>query len=337
MINIYIGLSKNQIFSYESLIKKTTKDSFFKILITNKTLDFNPKLWDKIICSEESFNNQSDNRLNELKNIIFKIKQYKLIIKKLNTYKKEKKITLYFTYIEDILTNYLLFSFNKNIEGVVIEDGTLNYYNHSIKSIKKSKIFIKYFLSKINGISFKPYKGHSSGIEYDHVVKQYVRSPKLSLFPEKSFQLPYNKRKVNLNDTILIIGQEAYINLYGYNLYIERIKELFKIIKNNQFYNSCSKIYYKPHRNGRRIDYSILNKEFNEKEIELLSPNKPLEDLYFNDLGSKFIFAFDSSALINIYLETDDFLKDKIEFNSLLKYNKELKPIFERFKFKIFE
>ena len=335
MTNIFIGLSNNQIKSYESLLEKGIKGN--NILIANSSLNFDQTLFSKVILSESSFNNQASGRLQSIQNITNKISEYKRIVKALKLYKRDKDITLYFTYIEDVLTNYLFFSFNKNLRGIVVEDGTLNYYNHTIENLDKKKVYLKKVLSSLYGLNFTLYKGHSSGIEYNKVIKQYVRSPKLSMFPEKSEELPYSKRSANLTDTFLIIGQEAYINESGKELYNTRLQQLFEVIKKNDGYNTVSKIYYKPHRNGERIDYNLLYDAFLDKEVEVLSANEPLEDLYFNEIGSENIFSFDSSALLNIYLEAAEEIKSKIKFTVLLKYNKELRFIFERFNFKIIE
>ncbi|ARV07281.1 hypothetical protein BTO04_11545 [Polaribacter sp. SA4-10] len=337
MINIYIGLSKNQISSYEAIIKDEKKTNCQNILISNKTLKNDLKLWDKVIYAKESFNNQSTGRLSELKNIIIKVKQYKQIIRELNIYKKEENITLYFTYVEDVLTNHLLFSFNKNMKGIVVEDGTLNYYPHTIKSLSQKKVFLKWILSNSYNVRFKYYKGHSSGIENRNVIRQYVRVPELSQFPEKSVKLKYPTRKLNVTDTVLIIGQEGYINQLGENRYINNLKDLVKLIQSKNDYPQIEKIYYKPHRNGKRIDLEYLKTLFLNKEVVYLKSDEPLEDLFFNKLGSKHIYSFDSSALLNIYLESEDSVKRKLNFNVLLRYNNLLKPIFQKFEFNIYK
>lgn len=337
MINIYIGLSKNQISSYEEIIKGKEKTNCQDILISNKTLKNNYELWDRIIYAEKSFNNQSNGSLSELKNIILKIKQYKKIIKELNFFRKEKQVTLYFTYIEDILTNYLFFSFNKNLKGIVVEDGTLNYYPHTIKSLSPKKVFLKWGLCNLYNVRFKYYKGHSSGIEYKKVIKQYVRLPELSQFPEKSIKLNYPKRKLKITDTILIIGQEGYINQLGQERYANNLKDLAKLIQSKSCYSQLEKIYYKPHRNGKRIDFKQFKTLFSNKEVVYLESDKPLEELFFNKLGSKHIYSFDSSALLNIYLESEESVKKELNFNVLLRYNNSLEPIFKKFKFNIYK
>jgi len=335
MTNLFIGLSNNQISSYKSIIEKNKKKNDVNILISSSTLSIESKFWDKIIDTSNSFNNQSSSFYTSLKNIYFKIITYKKIISQLQQYKDEKEITLYFTYIEDILTNYLLLSFNKNLKGIAVEDGTLNYYHHTIKSLSKKKFFLKWFLSNFLGVRFKFYKGHSSGIEYEHVLKQYIRVPELSLFPNKSIQLPFEYTNISFNNTALIIGQEPYINVYGRELYDERLIKLIEILKSKPYFNTLTKVYYKPHRNGERIDYNKLKENFHNINLEILDEEESLEELYFEKLESKFIYAFDSSALLNIYLEIDNHSKQNISFDVLLKYNTSLKPMFKKFNFNI--
>ncbi|TNJ47048.1 hypothetical protein KFZ70_05430 [Tamlana fucoidanivorans] len=335
MTNLFIALSNNQVSNSSILAKEMKHDK--NILITSRKLNFNEAIFSKVICVEQSFNNQSTGVIKSVRAIIAKIKSYKKIVDRISYLKNEKDITIYFSYIEDILTNYLLFSFNKNVKGVVVEDGTLNYYSHTINSISKLKIYSKWLLSKWYGIPFILYKGHSSGIEYDFVKEQYVRSPEISLFPEKSKQLKFSKRYLDLSQTILVVGQEAYINMYGKEMYLKRLKELIEIITESDSYSTSKKIYYKPHRHGGRVENSFISNLFGDKEVVFLDSDAPLEDLYFNQLKSKHIFGFDSSVFLNIYLETDEAVRNEINFNVLLVYNKKMKPIFNRFNFNIFE
>jgi len=335
MINVFIGLSNNQISNYELLLPKLRGD--FNILVTENTAYNNEIGFCKIIFAEDSLKNQASGFLNSLKNIVNKIKVYKKVIIQLKEYKNVNDIRLYFTYVEDILTNYLLFSFNRKLKGIVVEDGVLNYYNHDINYLSSSKVFLKKILSDLYGVPFKKYKGHSSGIEYEHVLKQYVRAPNLSLFPEKSKRLPHLRKTVNLTNTILIVGQEPYINLFGYTAFIKEQKLLFNYIINSIEYKTVSKIYYKPHRNGKRIHNDAVFNKFLDKELVFLSAEESLEDLYFSKLGSKFIYSFDSSALMSIFLEADDDIQEKIQFKVLPKFTKQLKNVFNKLKFIVLE
>jgi len=337
MINIYIGISKNQVSSYEEILKLDENSSSVNILISNKTIKNSSVLWDEVIYADKSFNNQSTSGVSAIYNITKKILQYKQVVKRLKKYKDKKNTTLYFTYVEDILTNYLLYSFNKNIKGIVVEDGTLNYYPHTINSLSKKKIYLKWMLSNFYGLRFKLYKGHSSGIESKNVSKQYVRVPELSMFPNKSEKLPYPKRNISFTNTFLVIGQEGYINQLGEKRYNENLKELVHLMRSDANYADIKTIYYKPHRNGKRINFLWFQKQFNSKEVIYLESDEPLEDLYFNKLGSRHIFSFDSSALLNIYLESKDDQRGNLNFNVLLKYNYLLEPIFKKFKFNIYK
>lgn len=336
MINIFIGLSNNQISSCELILNQNNNVNQYNILVSNKTLKINTTLWDEIIFSENSFNNQPKGMASSFLIIYNKIKQYKSIISKLEKFNKEKEITLYFSYIEEILTNYMLLSFNKNLKGIVIEDGTLNYYSHTISNIPITKRFLKWGLSNIFGIRFKLYKGHSSGIQYEHVIKQYVRLPELSLFPNKSVLLPYPIRNIPLTDSILIIGQEPYINMYGLERYNKTLNELVTLIKKNHDFNDIKKIYYKPHRHGQRIDYNGIKEVFKNRQVEILDGDDSLENVYFEELRSRHIYTFDSSALLNIFLESSEINKSKVSFNVLLRYNVLLEPIFKKFNFNIY-
>lgn len=335
MTNLFIGLSKNHIDSFEAILDQNKNDNM-NILITSNAILFNKFLWDEVISIDESFNNQSYSTISSIYNIYNKIRNYKKIIARLDKFRNEKKITLFFTYIEDILTNYLLLSFNSYLIGVVVEDGTLNYYGHTIKNISPLTRYSKWILSNCIGVKYRFYKGHSSGIEYDHVVKQYVKMPELSVCPEKSVQLPFSTEIFKPEETVLIVGQEAYINMSGLKRYQNALKELIELINKKNYLKTVKKVYYKPHRHGQRINYNILKENLIDKEVEILEKDMPLERLYFEKLKSKYIFSFDSSVLLNIYIESCKESREMLDFNVLLKYNKELYTIFKKFKFSIY-
>ena len=82
MINIFIGLSNNQISNYELLLPNLKGD--VNVLITENS-DYENKLgFSKIILAEGSLKNQATGFFNSLKNIINKIKVYKKVIAELN-------------------------------------------------------------------------------------------------------------------------------------------------------------------------------------------------------------------------------------------------------------
>lgn len=337
MINIFIGLSNNQISNCESILL-SLKGNNHNILITNKTLEFQSNLWDEIISSEITFNNQPTGLWSSLALICSKIKSYKQIVKQLRKYSTSKEITLYFSYIEDILSNHLLLSFNHHLKGVVVEDGTLNYYLHTIKNIPPKKRYMKWLLSNLMFLRYKLYEGHSSGIEYSHVEQQYVRIPELSMFSQKSKLLPFTEKEINLKNNILIIGQEPYTNMFGLETYLNALLKLIKIIKQSPDYENIKDVYYKPHRHGQRIDYkTILSDNFQNKEVSILCSDKPLEKIYFEQIKSKNIYSFDSSALLNIFIESSEENRKNISFNTLLRFNFALEPIFKKFNFNIYK
>lgn len=335
MTNIFLGISQNQIFSYEAILKINI-NSEKNILVTNETLHYDKSLWDSILFTEGTFDNTASGPFSSIFNIYIKIKKYKKILTALEKYRKLNNICLYFTYIEDILTNHILFSFNKDLKGVVVEDGMLNYYNHTINNISTRKMYLKWLISNCMGVRYKFYKGHSSGIEYDHVIKQYVKLPELSFFPKKAVQLPYKRYDFESTETALIIGQEAYINMFGIKRYSKALKDLLVLLREKPYFKHITKIYYKPHRNGQRIDYNLIRQHVNDKTIDVLKGEIPLEGLYFEKLRSKYIFSFDSTVMMNIYLESSFESKKELDFNVLLKYNKDLYPVFKKFNFNIY-
>ena len=73
MINIFIGLSNNQVSSCESILKENKKERDKYVLVYNRTLFIQTGLWDEIVYAEEPFKNQPTGKLSSLLNIYFKI------------------------------------------------------------------------------------------------------------------------------------------------------------------------------------------------------------------------------------------------------------------------
>lgn len=337
MINLFTGLSQNQINSYEKLIDENVIYKGYNVLITNFSLMYDEKLWDRVVVSPRTFDNKSENVFQAIAGISSKVLEYKGLIHSIKEYRNSKEISLYFTYIEDVLNNNLLFNFNKNIRGFVVEDGTLNYYDHTIKNLSRKKVLLKWLISNVLGVPFVFYEGHSSGIDYDHVLAQYVRSPLLSVAPNKSLQLPYNKYSIQSQNSILIIGQEAYINMFGKERYESSMKRLMSIVLDNNDISSVDKVYYKPHRHGKRLNYELLYSKIDRSKLEILDGEQALEELFFENLRSNEIYGFDSSALLNIYLEMGEKSRKHVKINVLLNYNTKLESIFKKFNFNIFK
>lgn len=334
MINIFVGIAQNQVDIHQNLIKQLGKENEYNILVTSELITYDNEMFQKVISSGRSFNNNATTNIERLESIIYKTRHYKKIVKQLYDYKKVKDITLYFCYIEDILTNHLFFYFNKNIKAIVVEDGTLNYYNHTIKNISKLTFTLKTLIAYLYGVKIKKYKGHSSGVDYDKVECQYVRLPNSAISVKKSKQLEIEKVEVNnFSNSVLIIGQEPLEDHIGENEYYRQIVYLLTKIKELKGYNSLDKIYYKPHRNGKNINRELLNSII--KNIVFLDSNTPLENMYINELKSKYIFGFKSSAAINIYMRLTEESRRKLKFNMLLTKDDALKALFVKLNFNI--
>ncbi len=334
--NIFVGLSQNQINNYELVIKQLNIQEENNILLTSQTLSFDKSLYNQIYVSNISFDNQSNSLIENLKFIYKKIKNYKHLVKQIEHYKHHKNVWVYFSYIEDILSNYMALSFNKNAKGIVIEDGILNYYKHNLNSLDIKKVLMKYFLSNIMGLRFKLYKGHSSGIDYEHVIKQYVRLPEFSINPKKSEQLIIPKKSIKkFNNSLLILGQEVSEIKLGNKEYYKRITLLFDKATEIAKKKRIKKIYYKPHRHGKRLDNQFIKNKLKDFAYEILNASEPIENLYFNQLKSKYIFGFNSSVIINIPVEIDN--KNMPEIYVFLEKNDPLYNLFKYLKVNIYK
>ncbi len=334
MIHIFIALSKNQLYNCETIIRQENISKEKTVLLSSKTFDINTAIFGELYLLDTSFNNQSKGLVSEFQNIFNKIKEYKKLIKAVSKYKQTKDCNLYFSYIEDVLTNHMLFYFNKNIIGVSVEDGVLNYYNHTIKSLSLKKVLIKALLSNVLGVRFKLYKGHSSGISYNKVIKQYVRRPDLCVFPNKAVKLEVPQYELrNLKESILIIGQEPLEKVIGSEKYYFYLNQVFTAAFNTASKQKIKNIYYKPHRHGKRINTSFFNK-FNNK-IKTITSEDTIENFFFEKESSKYVFAFNTSAVLNIKMGIANQLKESISFTIFLAKNDTLYNLYKSLGFNI--
>ncbi len=335
-INIFVGLSQNQVDNFELVIKQTGIEHEHNILLTSSSISYNPQIYKEVYQADISFDNQSGNTFQAIRNIHQKIRAYKKLIQKIKSFKSEKKIRVYFSYIEDVLSNHMVLSFNKNTRAIVVEDGILNYYMHTIHNLPRHKILLKYLISNLNGVRFKFYKGHSSGIDYAHVEKQYVRLPELSVKPEKSEKLQVPPIFIeNFSDSAIIIGKEELEGKIGSEQYYSKMNLLFdkaiELAKNKKI----KKIYYKPHRHGKRLSEEFIKTKLQSIPYEILNASAPLENLFFNQLRSKYIIGFNSSAIINIKIQ----LKNANELKTYVFMEKDdiLRNLFKKLNSNILE
>ncbi|WP_339144019.1 hypothetical protein [Croceitalea sp. MTPC5] len=333
MINIFIGLSQYHVDLFENFLLQRTDFQGKSILITGKEIAFNKEKWHKHIELSNGVKNQSKSQVSRLKSMTVKLRAYKGVIKHLEKYKSEKRINLVFSSLEDVLSNYLFFYFSKNIKGLVVEDGVLNYYNHTIRCVPSSVLLLKKTLTLLFGLNFKFYSGHTSGINYDKTLFQYVREPSFSVAPNKSKKIPYKPQKLELvNSKMLIIGQEPYANL-DERKYQKHLNLLFEKIKLDEKYMNVKKIMYKPHRHGPRLKIDTLREYFKEKDFEYVTTDLSAEKYFFEVAQCRNLVTFDSSAVFNIYSQCDFETRKKLKISVLPFLDNELTALFEQLGF----
>jgi hypothetical protein len=333
MKHVFVALGQHHISNFENLIDNRLIKEGETILLSGPDVTCNTEKWDTVIHSKNSFNNNASSVLNRFTSINTKIKTYKNLLKQIGHLKNEM-VTVYVCYIEDVLSNYLFFSFGKETKAIIVEDGTLNYYNHSLRNIDRKKFLLKQLFASLHGISFKRYKGHSSGAEYNHVVEQYLRFPKNAFITKNAKQLPVKKETIgNLTNSLFIVGQESYGTLIGQSEFESALNAFLSSIKAHPFYDEIREVYYKPHRNGKQLPTATLINAFPEKDVSIIQTDKTSEEVYFEDLKAMHIAGFDSSTLINIYskLEAKDNHVVKFYVNPLK--NDELVPLFKNLNF----
>lgn len=314
MKNIFVALGQHHVQNFENLIENKLVGEGDCILLAGSELICDPLKWSRIIKADRSFNNTADSAFNQVAAINFKIRAYKAMIKQISHYKSERT-TVFVCYIEDVLSNFLFFSFNKNTKAVVVEDGTLNYYDHSLKNISNIKFLLKQAISQTHGIPFKKYKGHSSGAEYDHVVCQYLTLPSHSYIQKNVKQLPLDQVNVaSFSNSLYIIGQESYGTLLGQSFFDASLENFLQNLKKQPFYKDIHTVYYKPHRNGKQFQDSYFAEVFSDKEVIVLRTEHTSETIYFEKLHSKYVAAFDSSTLINVYSKLKENNRNQVSF-----------------------
>ena len=333
MKNIFVALGQHHVHNFEKLIENNLVGEGERILLAGSGLIYNSLKWNKIIEAEQSFNNTADSAINQVSAINSKLRSYKKMIDQLSSLKNDA-ITLYVCYIEDVLTNYLFLSFGKNTQAVIVEDGTLNYYGHSLNNISKLKFLLKQTIAQTHGIPFKKYKGHSSGAEYEHVLSQFLTLPEHAFIKKNARQLPLEKESITtFSNSLYIIGQESYGTLLGQDFFESSLEGFLIRLKNQPFFIDIDTIYYKPHRNGKQFQDSYFTEAFPDKKVIVLRTELTSETLYFEQLHSKYVAAFDSSTLINVYSKLKENDRNQVSFLVHPLKNDELLPLFKNLGF----
>ncbi|MEX0997214.1 MAG: hypothetical protein WDZ45_09225 [Flavobacteriaceae bacterium] len=333
MTHLFVALGQNHIIKFESLIKNEYVEDGQKILLGGSNVTVNKQIWDKTILSKTSFNNNASSFFEQFVTIKSKIKSYSEIINQLNEYKNDD-ITVYVSYIEDVLSNFIFLNFNKNSKGVVVEDGTLNYYDHSFKNINKVKFYLKKIISLYYKIKFQKYQGHSSGADYSHVCSNFLTFPEHAFVAKNAKPLPLKKEIISKPiNALYIIGQEPFGNVLGLEKFYKVLNDFFCTLKNQTFYADIEKIYYKPHRNGVQLTEAYLKSFFIEKELKVIYSEKTSEELFFEEITCIYISSFNSSSLTTIYSKLPENEKSNFNFYVYPIINNELANLFQKLNF----
>ena len=335
MVEIYFGLTVKHIDNFQNIIQyreKNEKDTY-RILITDKNSNYS-KLWDKIIYSDASFLQKGKNITQDLYFMIKKIRSYKKIINKLKVYKNESEIRIYLAYIEDILSNYLFFHFHKKTEVVIVEDGILNYYDHTFKDVNKVRFYIKKTLSSLFNIRYSKYNGHSSGIDHAWSKMQYLSFPDQAHVAKKAHLLPTEQILVNEpNNHLYIIGQDNLIQIIGLNNYKLIFFEFIDELK--EYISTCKvdTIFYKPRNKYFEFELEYMQKAFNNFKFEILDNRLLAEEDYFENIKSRHVASMISSALLTIYSKVNDDDKEHLKFIYKPIMDNRISKLFEKLKF----
>lgn len=335
MVEIFFGLTDKHIENFERIVnyQKPDKTTKFRILITDKN-NYKVELWDKIIISDTGFLQKGPNIYHDFYFMIKKIKAYKKIADQLSIYKQESKIRIYLAYIEDILANYLFFSYHKNAEFSIVEDGILNYYYHSFKNISRKRFYLKKALSSIFGLKYKKYKGHSSGIEYNKSKIQYLSFPNLAIINQKTHKIPFEEEELDhLKNDLFIIGQENLIQVLGYSKYKSIFYEFMDQLKKKIMAHDIETIYYKPRHKCLDFELKYIEKTFDKYDVKILNNRLLAEEDYFKNIKSEYIASMISSALMTIYSKSDKITKPKLKIIFKPIINKEISKFYEDLKF----
>ncbi|MGX1022911.1 hypothetical protein [Flavobacterium sp. CS20] len=334
MVEVYFGLTDKHIENFECIIQAEIHQKHTqKILITDNK-NYSPKIWAKVIKSDAYFLQKGTNFFHNFYFMIKKIKAYRKIINQLKPYKKEEKVRIYLAYIEDILSNYLFFNFHKNAEVIVVEDGVLNYYNHSFKNISKTRFYTKKILSQIFGIPFKKYQGHSSGIEYDKSTMQYLSFPEKAFIPKRVHKLPTQTETIyHFKNNLYILGQENLIQIFGFNEYKKTFFNFIDELKEKEQSFQVDRVYYKPRHQYLDFELAYLQNAFGENRVQILDNDLLAEEDYFKNIQSKYIASMISSALLTIYSRCDEGSKSKLKIIFKPIINNEISRLFEHLNF----
>lgn len=331
MIEIYLAITQKQVLNFETLISDSdimVESNTYKLLIRDGSFNYNRELWDEVITSEILLQYKSNSRVDNFVYMCKKIKAYKTIIKQLKKHNNSKEIRVFVCYIEDVLSNFLFFNFKA--EFIVVEDGILNYYNHTYSNVNKLRFMLKKVIAILYGIPFKRYKGHSSGVEYNKVIKQFLTFPQAAFIPQKACQLPIKKKSITeINKGLFLIGQETYLELLTRDQYKHNFYKLLNSIHCEIQEKGIKKVFYKPRYKIIPFEKKALISVFGKENLTIIFSELSSEEFYFKHLNCSHIASFNSSTSINIYAQLLDYQKKNITFYYYSIIQSEVNFLFE--------
>jgi hypothetical protein len=298
VLKIYIAISplgiKNaelQMSQYSNPLVQETN-----ILINPSSYNADQRCWSKIISNEgfrfESIQTTITAKLKyQLQRIYYSKKLFRTV-KKLTNQQGISQVEFFIQNLEDPLSNLcFFFNWQKNTQFNLIEDGIANYYDYykTFPQMRK-RLHLKILFHRLFNFKYLTPKSFT-GITYSRMSTQFVRFPEMAENSKKSKKLEVSELSFHPKiDTVLIIGQESYEIIYGYEKYVYELQEMILKIKAKY---PDHKILYKPHWNTAINLSKILDK------IEVINSKATVEELV-PALAPSVIISFTSSALINL-------------------------------------
>jgi hypothetical protein len=337
-INLFIPISPSHIVNFELLLISKTIKKGKNILLNPANFECQEEYWDEVISDNIKY---TSNEITFIKKTLYqinKIRQTKKFIKKTKKHlKNNKSFILFYCNLEDILTNFFFFKYctNNTVDKILVEDGVLNYYEYKVEEKKNKQFKLKVLLGCFLRVPFNSFKGNVTGIDFKSVSKQYVRTPDLSVRPDKSIQLPYPKIDYKPDpNVILFIGQDIIANIVGRTEYLKKVDYYFSMIKKKVNTNSI-KIIYKPHRNGNYELIDSLGKKHFGESFSYFLGQTPVEEAVAVVKPSS-IFTFSSSGILNIKMTLSDTVN--VSFYAFpFASNPQLIALFKKFDIRIIE
>ena len=314
--DLFIALSSRALLTYQNNFFKQRSRKKILISYDNKLLDTSK--WDIVVSLGKPMFNKASSTIESFVSVFKTVLAYKKALVSVKKIINTHNLSVYYPTLEDVLCNYLFFYFKNTDSFFVVEEGTLNYYHHSTANLSFKKKIVKKLIALSFGLNYNPfYKGHTTGIDYDKVKNSYVIEPKLAYNSPKAKKIKLtNEKSPKLEPSALIIGQEPYKALLGESQYNKIIDIFFKNINIQLESSHITKIFYKSHRYGPRIEKKILVDYFKNFEVNYIDSEESIEIMYFNSMKAQYIFTLDSSALLSIYFSCSETTKKQLKLFS---------------------